>query len=151
MTRQTFPAQSDPFASLAALQGPLMQGAERGSALCARSLLAWQQEMMGFAARRLRENGEAGAALLRCRTPAEVVTVQHDWLRTALDSYAEEGDRLLAVAGEAAGDLTAEAEAVYRPLAQATAELPDGSEAVQPEPAPEEAETRTARKKETSA
>lgn len=127
MTQQNPPAQGRPFTPLAALQGPLLEGATRGGALCARSLFTWQRELIGFAARRLRENGEAGAALLRCRTPAEVAAVQQDWLRTALDSYATESDRLLTVASEAAESLAAEAQAVCRPFAVPAA-------AVAPEP-----------------
>ena len=55
------------------------------------------RELMDFAAARLRKDTELGESLSKCRTWDETAEVQSDWMRTALDDYARETEKVMEI------------------------------------------------------
>ena len=56
-----------------------------------------RESLVDFVAERIRQNLDAQAALLRCHSFGEVRAVQSRFLRTAVDQYAGEASRLIAL------------------------------------------------------
>ena len=61
-----------------------------------------RRSIADFLAERIRQDLDAQAALLRCRSMGEVREVQGRFLRTAVDQYAGEASRLLQLGREVA-------------------------------------------------
>ncbi|SMF55529.1 Phasin protein [Tistlia consotensis] len=74
----------------------------RGSEDCARTCLAWQQELLRFTTSRLQADAELPLSLARCRDVPDLVALQQRWFTTALQDYASEAGQLLDLAGRAA-------------------------------------------------
>ena len=97
-----------PAAPAAGLQFFMAEGlaetAQKAAQDCARTGLAVQEEMLRFTARRWEEDLRLPFALAGCRSVGDLLSVQQTWLDTAFKDYAEEGERLARLAGEAVRD-----------------------------------------------
>jgi hypothetical protein len=81
---------------------PLLDMIVHGGETCARTLLAYQQELMRFAASRLQSGAELGRTLAQSHDWFEAVSAQQRWFAAAMTEYAREGQRLLHISSELA-------------------------------------------------
>lgn len=69
---------------------------------------AWldlMNEGVRFMTERLRRDFELQARLLSCRTPADLMQVQSDFMKLAMEQYAEEASRYFKMASKSAEDI----------------------------------------------
>lgn len=62
-----------------------------------------------FMTERLQKDMELQTRLLSCRTPADLMQVQSDFMRQAMEQYAEEASRCFKMAFKSAEDITEDA------------------------------------------
>lgn len=109
---------------LAAPQGPF-----DGGRACADAVLAWQQEVLRFAARRWEADLELSVALAGCRDLGDLVAVQQDWLSSAFRDYTDEGSRLARIAEQVLREGTSQGLRVVEETVQDT--VGDGARLMQ--------------------
>lgn len=78
-------------------QQQAIEGVETAGAAVLAGLNRVQREMADFVAERVRQDMETQARLLRCRSLDEVRDLQMRFFRTAVDQYAAEAARLMAI------------------------------------------------------
>lgn len=65
---------------------------------------AWQDiinESVGFMTRRLERDLETQQAMLNCKTPADLLKVQADFIETTFAQYTEEANRMMKIMAKA--------------------------------------------------
>lgn len=65
---------------------------------------AWQEimkESMGFMTRRLERDLETQQAMLTCKTPADLLKVQADFIESTFAQYTEEANRMMKIMAKA--------------------------------------------------
>lgn len=96
-------SKSVPFAAALAPEGMLTfnrDAVEAYGRAWGGYLEAWNrcgQELMDFAASRLRKDTELGESLSKCRSWDETAEVQSAWMRTAFDDYARETEKVMEI------------------------------------------------------
>jgi hypothetical protein len=60
----------------------------------------FHRELVDFVSERIRQDMEAQSAMLRCRSFDDLRAVQTQFLRTAMDQYADEANRLMRLGAE---------------------------------------------------
>ena len=74
---------------------------------CRASFCGWAEvnsEVANFMAKRFRHDAELNAALARCESWEDAVTLQNDWAREAAEEYIEEASRLMEMTSKMASD-----------------------------------------------
>ena len=96
---QNRPAQmAMPFATVTAINGPMIDALMHSGEAYAKACLAWQEEVCRFFGSRLQWDGRVSAALAKCRTFSELAEIQQDWAVTAARDYFDEASRLTQIA-----------------------------------------------------
>ena len=70
----------------------------------ARMWLEIMTESTRFVSERLQNDLETQRAMLRCQSPADLVQVQSEFFRKAMEQYSSEAQRLFQIMTEATGD-----------------------------------------------
>jgi hypothetical protein len=94
----------DALERIASANRKMMETAGRATARSAQGMIAAQKRLMDFAARRLRADLDAAAALGRCARPDEVAATAQAFCAKALSDYAQETAELLRAAAAGARD-----------------------------------------------
>lgn len=76
----------------------------------AKTLVDLNTEVADFVGQRLSQDGEAIGRMTQCRSLPEVLEVETQWLRRAVDDYSKEASKLMEVNGKLIGCLVATAE-----------------------------------------
>lgn len=69
-----------------------------------RLFAAMREELTGFMQRRLDANMAAMQAWTECRTVNDALALQQDWVKCAVEQYAEEGNRIIETCRACAAD-----------------------------------------------
>ncbi len=91
-------SSTQPFASMAEMNGPVLEALMHSGEAYAKACLAWQEEVCRFFGSRLQWDGRVSAALAKCRTLTELAEIQQDWAKTAAQDYFDEVGRLTQIA-----------------------------------------------------
>jgi hypothetical protein len=75
----------------------------------ARMWLDIMAESTRFVSERLQNDLETQRAMLRCQSPTDLVQVQSDFFRKAMEQYSSEAQRLFQIMTEATGDTVKDA------------------------------------------
>ena len=75
----------------------------------ARMWLDIMTESTRFVSERLQNDLETQRAMLRCQSPADLVQVQSEFFRKAMEQYSSEAQRLFQIMTEATGDTVKDA------------------------------------------
>jgi hypothetical protein len=103
-------------------RAPLLDMMVIGGETCARAFLAYQQELLRFAAARLQSRAELGSSLAQSRDWFEAAAVQQRWLSAAMADWARETQRLLQMSSDLAVEHAHQAEQRAHGIAQAAAD-----------------------------
>jgi hypothetical protein len=103
-------------------KAPLLDMMVHGGESCARTFLAYQQELMRFTASRLQSAAALGQTLAQSRDWFEAATAQQRWFAASLAEYAQETQRLLHLSSELAVEQAHKAEERAQGVAQAAAD-----------------------------
>jgi hypothetical protein len=95
------PKTKPPENEMAAMLAPMMSVNPVFAKACADMM----SEGARFMTERLRTDLETQKALLACRTPADLMEVQTDYVNTAMRDYAEEAARIMDMAMKASQDI----------------------------------------------
>lgn len=93
-------AQDNLIDTVTASQQEALQALEAGGHAMFDGLSRVQREVADFVAARIRQDLETQQAMLRCRTMDDVRDVQARFLKTAMDQYSAEAQRLMRLGGE---------------------------------------------------
>ena len=102
---------------------------ERSGQAYSKIFTAWRDEMIGFTEKRLQADLDTGRAFYGCRSWAEMVELQQDWLKQAIENYADENSRLMEICREAAETEGLKATSALKPDAKPEAKTETRQEA----------------------
>lgn len=95
---------------------------ERTGQAYAKILTAWRDEMVGFTEKRLQADLDLMRDVSGCRSWAEMVELQQNWLKQTVDHYVDENSRVMDICREAAEEAEAVKTAVTEPKVEAKPE-----------------------------
>jgi hypothetical protein len=111
-----------PFTAVAVLNGNVSSALMEAQAACARGSDSLREELVRFTSDRLNGTGRTLQDLAQCRSPAEAIGLQQQWLMGMGRDYLEESMRLFKLAGEIA-------QASLKPMGEAARQdRPNGGE-----------------------
>ena len=111
-----------PFTAVAALNGNVSSALMEAQAACAKGSDSLREELVRFTSDRLNGTGRTLQDLAQCKSPAEAIGLQQQWLMGMSRDYLEESMRLFKLAGEIA-------QASWRPMGEAVRQdRPNGGE-----------------------
>lgn len=96
--RQTDSGAANGLADVAALNGAMLSAFAKASQAYVDGLVAMNEEMMSFANDRMHRNAELGERLTKCGTWGDVLSLQQDWSRAAMEAYSAETAKLTELA-----------------------------------------------------
>lgn len=109
------PPQSDPMAAtlagLESMNAAMAEGMEQVRTLFETGVKSWEKEASGFLEQMSADGAQAWRDLSRCKTPLEMLSVEHAWLSTRAKAYLEAGQRIAQSRDETAKAATSEGEA----------------------------------------
>lgn len=115
-------ATTTPLAGVAALNGNVSSALLEAQTVCAKGSDTLREELMRFANDRLTGTGKTLQELAQCKSPAEAIGLQQQWLIGMGRDYLEESMRLFQLAGEIA-------QASWKPMGEmGRADRPTGGE-----------------------
>ena len=91
-----------PFTAVAALNGDVSSALMEAQAACAKGSDSLREELVRFTSDRLNGTGKTLQDLAQCRSAAEAIGLQQQWLMGMGRDYLEESMRLFKLAGEIA-------------------------------------------------
>ena len=110
------------FTAVAALNGNVGSALMEAQAVCAKGSDSLREELVRFTTDRLNGNGKTLQDLAQCRSPAEAIGLQQQWLMGLGRDYLEESMRLFKLAGEIA-------QASWKPMGEvARQDRPNGGD-----------------------
>lgn len=98
-----FGAESSPFAT-GSLR-PMFEAAARTGNAYSRAYLSWQSEILRFTSARLQRDAEFGSDLLKCDKWADAARVQQSWMKSTVEDYINEANKLLELATDFTHDV----------------------------------------------
>ena len=115
-------AAATPLAAMAVLNGNVSSALFEAQAACAKGSDTLREELVRFANDRLTGTGKTLQDLAQCKSPAEAIGLQQQWLMGMGRDYLEESVRLFRLAGEIA-------QASWKPMGEMTrSERPNGGD-----------------------
>lgn len=88
------------------LNGPIVDAVVRTTESYGKAYLAWQEEILRFAATRLQRDSELGQALANTRSWADAAKLQQEWTASTIRDYTNETTRLFEIAADAGSKIT---------------------------------------------
>jgi len=95
-------AATTPLSAIAALNGNMSTALMEAQAACAKGSDTLREELVRFANGRLTGTGKTLQDLAQCKSAAEAIGLQQQWLMGMSRDYLEESVRLFKLAGEIA-------------------------------------------------
>ncbi len=114
----TSQSDSEAMASLLTQNAAAMSAFTEATQNMLRGAMAFNNEVMSFATKRLQQNFETGLSLTSCHDAGEACRLQVEYGHSAAEQYLEEANRIMSLATEVARDSWAPIES----QAQATVE-----------------------------
>lgn len=93
--RKAKSVSASPFVALAAGNGSILEAMARVVETFTKAGMLCQDELFRFAASRLEWDSKICQAVLACRTWAEIVEIQRDWVSSTAQDYLEEVSHLI--------------------------------------------------------
>jgi hypothetical protein len=114
-------AAATPLSAMATLNGNMGSALMEAQAACAKGSDTLREELVRFANGRLTGTGKALQELAQCKSAAEAIGLQQQWLMGMSRDYLEESVRLWKLAGEIA-------QASWKPMGEVARSGRSGSE-----------------------